>query len=106
MSNEVYTKSSVKSSYGDEITSMLGVVWSLEREGVKILRCDIDSKLTPEIMVESAADLDGWAVWETGQHTEMVPFAEGRFPETPYQRQIKVPETNVLVFQLVYKEAE
>ena len=106
MSNEVYTKKTTSSRYSDEVTAMLGVLWSLEREGIKIVRCEVDHNSVPQIMVASGADLDGWAVWECGQHTEMVPFADGRYPDTPYQRQIEVPETNVLVYQLVYKEAE
>lgn len=104
--SEVYTKKPTESRYSDKLTAMLGIAWSLEREGLKILRCDVDHTPMASIMVASDSGLDGWALAECDKHTEMVPFADGKYDDTPYQRQIVVPETDVMVYQLVHKEVE
>lgn len=104
--SEVYTEMQTESRYSEKLTAMLGIVWSLEAEGVTIVSVNCDVHQQSEIHVSANSDLDGWAMLACGQHTEMVPFAEGRYFNTPYQRQIVVPGTDVTVFQLVYKEVE
>ena len=103
--SELYMKTEKKSRCGDALVELTGVVWSLEKENVDIVSVRVGRDAEEvEIHVSQYEDLDSWALWACGQHTELVPFADGKYEDTPYQRQIVVPDTRVLVFQLVGKD--